>query len=278
MSWPSAAPSPKEAFRLIARTRRLYEFLVFYTGLLLFGAWALAWSGLAALLCVVLPRRWRVPLGRLAVHWFCRCFIGLLRASGIIRIDLSALDALRGERALIIAPNHPGLLDMVLLSSRLPGLACIIKADLRANPLLGGGARLAGYICNDPPLLMVRGAVSALRAGQQLLIFPEGTRTTQQPVSGFKGGFALIAKGAGAPVQTVFIEANTPFLGKGWPLLKKPSFPLVYRARLGRRFEVMGEVKPFVGQLQGYYQRELAAGAAVPARIEAVHSSALPAP
>jgi 1-acyl-sn-glycerol-3-phosphate acyltransferase len=264
---------------LIARLRRLYEYLVFYTGLLLFGAWALAWSSLSALLCLVLPRAWRAPLGRMAVTLFCRAFLGLLRASGIVRIDLSALDALRGERSLIIAPNHPSLLDMVLLASRLPDLACIIKAPLRDSLLLGGGARLAGYLCNDPPLLMVRGAVSALRAGRQLLIFPEGTRTTQGPVSGFKGGFALIAKGAGAPVQTVFIETNTPFLGKDWPLLRKPAFPLVYRARLGQRFEMQGETRAFVAQLERYYQRELGAGAAAPARIEAVHSSsAVPAP
>jgi len=258
---------------LIARLRRLYEYLVFYTGLLLFGAWALAWSSLSALLCVVLPRSWRMPLGRAAVMAFCRGFLGLLRASGIVRIDLAALDALRGEGSLVIAPNHPSLLDMVLLASRLPDLACIIKAPLRANPLLGGGARLASYICNDPPLLMVRGAVSELRAGRQLLIFPEGTRTTQGPVSGFKGGFALIARNAGAPVQTVLIETNTPFLGKGWPLLRKPDFPLVYRARLGQRFEVQGATRPFVEQLERYYQRELGAAAAVPARIEAVHSS-----
>ena len=75
----------------------------------------------------------------------------------------------------------------------------------------------------------------------------------------FKGGFALIAKKSGAPVQTVFIDSNSPFLGKGWPLLRKPQFPLVYRARLGRRFRAEGDTHAFVRTLHVYYRQELGA-------------------
>ena len=111
-----------------------------------------------------------------------------------------------------------------------------MKAKIWDNPVLGGGARLAGYIRNDSPRGMVRQAASELRAGHCLLVFPEGTRTRSRPVNRFKGGFALIAKRAGAPVQTVFIETDSPFLGKGWPAFKRPRFPVVYRVRLGERF------------------------------------------
>ena len=98
-----------------------------------------------------------------------------------------------------------------------------MKAKIWDNPVLGGGARLAGYIRNDSPRGMVRQAASELRAGHSLLVFPEGTRTRSRPVNRFKGGFALIAKRAGAPVQTVFIETDSPFLGKGWPAFKRPA-------------------------------------------------------
>ena len=66
-----------------------------------------------------------------------------------------------------------------------------------------------------------------------------------------------MAKMAGVPVQTVFIETNSPFLNKGWPLLKKPDMPLEYRVRLGQRFEVDGDVKQFVGSLERYFHDEL---------------------
>ena len=100
-------------------------------------------------------------------------------------------------------------------------------------------------------------AIAKLRQNRPLLLFPEGTRTTRQPVNQFRGGFALMAKLAGVPVQTVFIETNSRFLGKGWPLLKKPDLPLVYRVHLGRRFEVEGDVRQFVATLEQYFSGEL---------------------
>jgi hypothetical protein len=51
------------------------------------------------------------------------------------------------------------------------------------------------------------------------------------------------------------------FLGKDWPLFRKPTFPVVYRARLGRRFEVDGDVKVAVAEMQRYHRDALAAAA-----------------
>jgi len=120
------------------------------------------------------------------------------------------------------------LLDVVLVVSRLPHVVCIMKAEILRNLFLGGGARLAAYIRNDSCFAMIRTAAAAVGAGSQLLVFPEGTRTRRAPVNHFEGGFALIAKTARVPVQTVFIETNSLFLGKGWPLFRKPAFPLTY--------------------------------------------------
>lgn len=238
-----------------------YECLVFYGGLAVFGVVALLWNLAAALLHLLLPRRVAVPLGRHGVTALSRWYLDALQLLGVIRCDLAALDALRDSGPLIIAPNHPSLLDFLLVASRLPRLTCIIKAELRRHPLYGGSARLADYICNQPPRAMIRDGNAALAAGSLLLVFPEGTRTVRAPVNRFKGGFALVARAAGVPIQTVFIETDTPFLGKGWPLWKKPAFPLVYRVRLGRRFDVTGPTHDFVGELEEYYQRGLQAQA-----------------
>ena len=185
-----------------------------------------------------------------------RAYLAVLDASGLFKFDLSALDALRDEGAMIIAPNHPSLLDAVLVGSRLPRIICIMKAEIQDNPILGGGARLAAYIRDSSSFNMIRSAVACLRAGNQLLMFPEGTRTTPHAHCHFKGGYALIAKTAGVPVQTVFIETNSKFLGKGWPLYRKPAFPLIYRVRLGQLLlEVNGEVKiRSVGTMERYHR------------------------
>jgi len=132
-----------------------------------------------------------------------------------------------------------------------------MKADIWDSFFLGGGARLSGYIRNDAPINLVRQSVDELQAGHQLLVFPEGTRTRAAPVNAFKGGFALMAKKSGAAVQAVFIETNSAFLCKGWPLLKKPEFPIFYRARLGMRLSTESDVKAFVSKLEHYYHEEL---------------------
>ena len=189
-----------------------------------------------------------------------RSLLAVLRALGLARYDLSALDALQSERGLVVASNHPSLLDVMLVVSRLPRAVCITKARLWDNPFLGGGARLAGYIRNDAPLPLIRRAAVEVRGGANLLIFPEGTRTVTAPVNPFKAGFALIAREAGAPVQVVFIETDTPYLRKGWPLLRKPPFPLIYRAHLGPRLFVEGTTPAFTRGLEALYRAELALG------------------
>ena len=250
--------SARSLLRILVRPVRLaYEYFVFCLGYLYFGTGCALVSLLSTVLHPILPARLGVPLGRWMTGTHFRGFLALLRAGGLVRIDLTALDQLRGERSIIIAPNHPSLLDAVFIISRLPQTACIMKAEIWDSFFLGGGARLSGYIRNDAPINLVRQSVDELHAGHQLLVFPEGTRTRAAPVNAFKGGFALMAKKSGAAVQTVFIETNSEFLCKGWPLLKKPEFPLFYRARLGMRLTTESDVKDFVSKLENYYREEL---------------------
>ncbi len=242
---------------VFATLRRLRSYGLFYTGLTAFGITCLLWSLPAAALHRLMPRGPGARLGQYGIMVGFRGFIAAMRAAGIFRCDLGALDALRHEGALIIAPNHPSLLDAVLVISRLPRVVCITKASLWDNLFLGGGIRLAAYIRNDTPVKLVKRATRALRAGHQLLIFPEGTRTARPPLGNFKGGFLVMARQAGVPVQTVFIESGSAYLTKGWPLFRKPDLPLVYRARLGRRFEVADDVQGCMADLEAYFRQQL---------------------
>jgi len=257
--------------------RAVYEYFWHYLGFLYFGVVGVLYGFVASLLYQLLPSGWRAPFGKRSIGFLFRVFLALMKAGGVMKLDLSALDALRGEPGLVIAPNHPCLLDAVFVIAHVPDVTCIMKAQIWDNVVLGGGARLAGYIRNNSAHGMVRCSAQQLREGRSLLVFPEGTRTRRRPVNDFKGGFALIAKMAGAPIQTVFIETDSPFLGKGWPLLKKPSFPLVYRARLGRRFIVEGDVKAFVHQLEEYFRQELA-GQRAEQPSPVLHASGSPRP
>jgi 1-acyl-sn-glycerol-3-phosphate acyltransferase len=234
-----------------------YQYLIYYGLLGAFAASSLAWSLVAALLYPLLPRRIGQPVGQVLIMAGFRYFVWLMRQTGILVCDLGALDVLREKGPLILAPNHPSLLDVMLVTSRLPRVVCTAKAKLLNNLFVGASARLAGYIRNDAPNHLVREGVRQLRRGRQLLIFPEGTRSGGDGVNSFKGGFAVIAKRAGVPVQTIFIDTSSRFLGKGWPLLRKPEFPLVYRVRLGPIFDVEGDRREFVATLGRSYRRAL---------------------
>jgi 1-acyl-sn-glycerol-3-phosphate acyltransferase len=244
--------------------RRIGDPVLFWSGLVLFGLSCLAWSFPAGLLNLALPHRMRAPLGQFMIMAGFRCYLATMRAVGLFRYDLRALDALCDEGALIIAPNHHSLLDAVLVISRLPRVVCITKVSLWDNWFLGGGIRLASYIRNDAPVKLIKLALGELHANRQLLIFPEGTRTEVPPVGPFKGGFALMAQKAGVPVQTVFIESSSRYLTKGWPLFRRPEFPLVYCARLGQRFTVGRDVHDFVTDLERYFHHELGGSATDP--------------
>jgi len=233
------------------------DYVVFYLALAWFGLICLAWSLPAAVLYFLLPCRYGRRLGRAMIMAGFRMYVASLALSGRFRFDLSALDALRGEKSLIIAANHPSLWDAVLLVSRLPDVACIMKADILNNIFLGGGARLARYICNESSRRMIVEAIQDVQRGSHLLLFPEGTRTVRRPIGPLTGSIGVIAHRAKVPVQTVFIETDSPFLGKGWPVYKKPPMPVTFRVRLGHRFDPPENGIAFIGELERYFAREL---------------------
>lgn len=260
-SQPRTDEGPLTAtFSLAAIIRGVIDRILFWAilGNLLIAC--LGWSVPALLLGRLLPRRLRAPAGQFTAMLWCRWFIWSMQATGRVRCDLSALDALRGEHGVIVVANHPCLLDALLVISRLPHVTCIAKAGLWNSPLLGAGIRLAGYVSNDSARKLLRDTTTVLRqpGPQQMLIFPEGTRSPSASIGAFRPGFAAIARRAGADVQTVLIETNSPYLGKDWPIFRMPQFPLVYRARLGKRFATPDNAQDFAASLEDFFREELA--------------------
>ena len=229
-------------------------------GLLLgqLGASLLLLSSVARILVFLLPRTVAMNVGRSAVSFIYRCCWASAQRLGLMRIDADALDVLRGERrGLILAANHPTMFDAMLVVAHLPRTVCVMRSDLMRNVFLGPGARLASYIGNDSGRSVVRESVAALREGQMLVLFPEGTRTSNPPVNAFKPGITLIAKLADVPIQTVLIRCESPYLRKGWPLLRTPPRMVVIRVTLGQRFQASEDCRGALRQIEAYFAREL---------------------
>jgi 1-acyl-sn-glycerol-3-phosphate acyltransferase len=227
--------------------------LLLHVELLLLGLVSLAWNLIAVLLYPLLPRETGLRLGRAVISGSYAVFWKVCALSGLLKLDSSALDPLRDEPGLIVVANHPSMLDALILVARLPRSACIMKAELMRNVFLGAGARLARYIRNDSARGMVRLAVEDLKRGGQLVVFPEGTRTTREPVNPFRPGVTLIAKLADAPIQTVFIDTDSPYLRKGWPIWKLPPLPIRFHVRLGERFAPAQDSDALLHELEAYF-------------------------
>lgn len=253
------ARSMRAALRMLLKG---YDSLVLYLGLTWLGILCLAWTPMAMMIYPLLSERRGRTLGRYAIMVVFRIYLASLSASRRFSFELEALDVLRDEPSLIIAPNHPCLLDAVMLISRLPNVACVLKADLMNNIFLGAGSRLARYIRNEPVRRMVRLATQDFDCGSHLLLFPEGTRTTSCPINPLKGSIGVIAYHAQVPVQTILIETDSAYLSKGWPLFRKPPMPIHYRVRLGRRFDPPQHTRRFMAELEHYFAHELIQGSA----------------
>ena len=239
--------------------RRLVQSLAFYVLLIHLAMMSLTWNLVALALYPLLRRDKGVVVGRAAIASVYRSFWTWAQALGLMRIDYESLDVLRDDAGLIIAANHPSMLDALLVVARVPRGICIMRAGLMRNPFLGAGARLARYIRNDPPRGMIRSAVANLREGGQLVLFPEGTRTVKAPINPFRPGMTLIAHLAQVPIQTVIIETESPYLGKGWPIWRTPEFPVVFSARLGQRFAPEADHQALLKRIETYFADELSA-------------------
>jgi 1-acyl-sn-glycerol-3-phosphate acyltransferase len=264
---PSAEPTalsslPAEASAWRGGLRAIWDYFAMATGLLYWAVFGLLFTLIGGPLHLRLPKRTGEAFGRELLHRAFRVFVRLLRVLRLVDADLRSLDRLKSlDHPFILAPNHLSLWDAVFLIARLPRAVCVMKESILLNPFLGGGARLAGYIPNGTTGRMIREAADALHAGGRLLLFPEATRTCPDVrwINPLKGGCALVALRANVPVIPVFIRSDSRFAEKGWPLWKRPRFPIAMEFELGEPLhpEPGDTSQAFTARLQAVYEREL---------------------
>jgi 1-acyl-sn-glycerol-3-phosphate acyltransferase len=238
--------------------RHLLEATSAILSLTLLGLICLTWTVFALPLYLLLPAGPGRRCGRLGILGGFRVYVWSLRLMGAYRLDLRALQTMLDGPALVLAPNHPSLIDALLIIAHNPRVACVMKSSLMNNVFLGAGARLARYIRNDPPRRMIAEAVAELKRGGHVLLFPEGTRTTHVPINSLTASVGIVSKHAQAPVQTLLIEQDSAYLSKGWALFRRPTLPITYTLRLGRRFDPPDDVRAFTHELEQYFRSELA--------------------
>lgn len=166
----------------------------------------------------------RQRLARRGIQLSFAAHVGLMRRLGLLTYDIRHRERLNRPGLLILA-NHPTLIDVVFLVSLLPNADCVVKSAVARNPFMRGPVRAAGYVANDDGAGLVDDCIAAVRAGGNLVIFPEGTRTTRGQRPRLQRGAANIAVRGRIDITPVLIRCTPVTLGKGEKWYRVPTRP-----------------------------------------------------
>lgn len=131
----------------------------------------------------------------------------------------------------IVCGNHSSYADPVLVAfafSIKHQLHFMAKASLFKVPLLGAAIRKVGAFPVDrdsTDVTSARTALSLLKSGKKVVIFPEGTRVSEADTASAKRGAIVFALRCAVPIIPVYIPR------------KKPAFGTV-RVRIGEPYYV----------------------------------------
>ena len=163
--------------------------------------------------------------GAWVIRTWARTGIVLLRVLAGTRLEVRGLENLPPGGA-IIASKHQSMFETFALFPRLPRPTYVMKRELARIPLWGWYATRAGSITVErdqgtAALRRLAADVSkAIAVGRQVIIFPEGTRSTPGAVPDYKGGIAHLYKISGAPVVPAALNS-----GLFWPRRRMLRFP-----------------------------------------------------
>ncbi len=186
-------------------------------------------------------------------------YLKLLHQWGMLHVEFSGFEDCEQWSHSVIAPNHPSIIDAVALVSRIPGLDCVMNARLLHDPVMGGAARLCGFVCNNAALPMVKACEKRLAAGSNILIFPEGTRTTKPPLGPMHHGYALAAIRSGAAIRTIIIECDSAYFGHSFSFFRPAKCPMWFRLTAGKVFHPApgDNARELSHQIEQYYRGSL---------------------
>ena len=169
---------------------------------------------------------------RATIRNLCRFYIRFMRGLGLLSYEIRNPQLANVSGHLVIA-NHTMLIDALFILAYTKNLCCVVKSALCRNPVTRIPIGMAGYIPNDSSDL-VELAKQKLQQGENVLIFPEGTRNQYDLQLDFKRGAANIAVISQVPILPITTCSTPRTLQKGqkwWQLTEtKPHMQIHFNA------------------------------------------------
>ena len=187
--------------------------LIWFVGLIIF------LMGAFFSICAYPLDLWKDGSGDL-IHLVSRYFGKSLLWVSRIKIQVQGLDNLLTDRAQLICANHQSLFDILILDSIIPlQFRFVVKKELFSVPILGLCLRYEKQIQVDRQnrrkgIESIRAAGDTINKGRSIVVFPEGTRSTDGEVKRFHKGSLLIAFNTNAPIVPVSINGSFSIMSK----------------------------------------------------------------
>jgi 1-acyl-sn-glycerol-3-phosphate acyltransferase len=137
-----------------------------------------------------------------------------------LRYEVTGRENLPKDGPMLIASMHQSAFDTLLWFGMVPYVRYVVKIELTRIPLFGRLVRLSGQIGVDRSggantmRTLLRAGGAALAGGDQVVIFPEGTRVAAGEVVKLQPGIAALAKVGNVPVIPVVTDSGW-FWAKG---------------------------------------------------------------
>ena len=153
-------------------------------------------------------------------HRCARAWSWLILATTGVTVHAEGLDGLEHGRTYIFVSNHQSIYDIPVIFATIPWqLRIIAKKSLGSFPFLGWHLRRTGHLLVDRRHPDRAGILRKWKAlvgkGLSLIVFPEGTRSSDGRIGPFKGGSFLLAIEAGLPIVPVSVDGTRFVMRKG---------------------------------------------------------------
>ena len=189
---------------------------------------------------------------------------------GIFRIRFNNLDVINNDKGVIFIANHPSLLDYVLITSAVKNASVVVKNTLTRNFFVKGIIECNDYISNSKDCIDVMDMSSKmLQSGDNLLIFPEGTRTVDKNNIKFLHGFTSLALKGNFNIRPIILKMKGRALRKNGPFYLVSYSTIAYEIEVKEIFntkefvESQGDIpasalsRRMAKHLQNFYKEEL---------------------
>lgn len=153
---------------------------------------------------------------RIVDHWVPLWMNRVLTLSGV-KVTVEGAEHFPPSPAVYVC-NHQSMLDIPVLLTHLGRpRAMMAKASIGRVPLLRGWMDLFDclYVKRDDPQsarACYEDSIRMVRAGKDICIFPEGTRSKDGGIGAFKSGSFRIAGITGAPIVPLYISGTRRLL------------------------------------------------------------------